>query len=54
MSDLIDLINLNELICSNAERKSNGVKPKAAILYEDESPEALWCWEISNIMLLSP
>jgi hypothetical protein len=49
---IIDAINMQELICANAERKSYGVRPKDAILYEDETVNALWCWEITNISLL--
>lgn len=49
---LLKSLNLRDLICCNAERKTYGIKAKDAILYEDESPTALWCWEISNTLLL--
>lgn len=32
-----------------AERKCYGQKPKAAIVAEDMSPEALWVWELAEI-----
>ena len=43
---------LSELICSNAERKSYGIRSKESIIYEDESEDALWCWELFNTSLL--
>lgn len=43
---------LSDIICSNAERKSYGVKEKDAITYLDESPNALWSWELTNSSLL--
>ncbi len=43
---------MRELICQSAERKSYGIKPSDAICYDDESNEALWFWEISNVTLL--
>ena len=51
--DLLKLINLSELICTNAERKSYGIKAKDANLHDDESDNALWFWELTNISLLS-
>lgn len=48
------LKGLADVICSNAERKSYGVKHKDAVTYLDEHPDALWYWEITNIGLLSP
>ena len=43
---------LPDIICSNAERKFYGVKDKDAITYIDESPNALWNWELTNSSLL--
>ena len=40
------LRGLQDLICTNAERKSYGIRCKESILYEDESPEAMYFWEI--------
>lgn len=46
------LPGLPDLICTNAERKSYGIRSKDSILYEDESEEALWYWELFNTSLL--
>jgi uncharacterized protein YlxW (UPF0749 family) len=48
----LNIIDFSDLICSNAERKSYGVRNKDSILYEDESEDALWSWEITNTLLL--
>lgn len=44
---------LGDLILSFAERKSFGVRSKDSHLYEDESPDGLWHWELKNTSLLS-
>ena len=44
---------LSDLICTNAERKSYGIRPKESLLYEDNTPEALYSWEVTNLSLLS-
>ena len=46
------LSGLPDLICTNAERKSYGIRSKDSILYEDESLDALWYWELFNTSLL--
>jgi hypothetical protein len=46
------LPGLSDLICTNAERKSYGIRSKDSILYEDESEDALWYWELFNTTLL--
>lgn len=43
---------MDELICTNAERKSYGIKDKLAVIYECESKEALWHWEMTNTLFL--
>jgi hypothetical protein len=44
---------MKDLIPGYAERKSYGVRPpKDAVLYEDESEDALWCWELFNTNML--
>jgi hypothetical protein len=45
-------LELPQLICQNAERKLYGIESKDSIIYEDESPDASWTWEIQNILLL--
>jgi hypothetical protein len=47
------LTNLGDFICQSAERRSYGVRSKESILYEDESEDALWFWEVSNVGVLS-
>lgn len=44
--------DLSDLLCSNAERKSYGIRDKDSILYECESFDALWSWELTNTLLL--
>jgi hypothetical protein len=46
------LPGLSDLICTNAERKSYGIRSKDSILYEDESEDGLWYWELFNTTLL--
>jgi hypothetical protein len=45
---------LSDFICQSAERKSYGLRSKDSILYEDDSEEALYFWEISNTTILPP
>ena len=46
------LPNLADFICQSAERRSYGVRSKESILYEDESQDALWFWEVSSVNVL--
>ena len=50
LSDLLPC--LPELICTNAERKSYGVRSKDSVLYTDDSLDSLWRWELTNTSLL--
>lgn len=34
-----------------AQRTAYGARPAKANLYEDTTPEALWCWEVNNVEL---
>jgi hypothetical protein len=48
--------NLSDLICTNAERKSFGVRDKSSlstVIYDCDSRDALWFWELSNPLVLS-
>jgi hypothetical protein len=42
LNSIFNSLNIKELICANAERKSYGIKSKDSTLYEDASKEALW------------
>ena len=41
-----------DLISSNAERKAYGLKSKSINIIDDESPDCLWYWELTNSSLL--
>jgi len=43
---------VSELITSAAERKCYGLKHKEAVPLDDETPEALWVWEVRNLSLM--
>ncbi|TNV71357.1 hypothetical protein FGO68_gene12227 [Halteria grandinella] len=43
---------LTDFVSQCAERKSYGIKSKDAILYIDESADALWHWELFNFSFL--
>jgi hypothetical protein len=46
------LPTLSDYICQTAERRSYGLRQKDSIIYDDESEEALWYWEIINTSML--
>jgi hypothetical protein len=39
-------------LCHIAERRSYGLRSKDSILYDDDSEDALFFWELSNTALL--
>jgi len=40
------IVDFDNLLLLNAQRKSYGVPPKNFNLWEDESEEAVWAWEL--------
>jgi hypothetical protein len=54
LSDSFSEFHVELLILGCATRKSYGIKPKTAILDTDQTPLALWCYELTDLTLLEP
>lgn len=46
--------DVEALIMSTALRKNYGVKVKNPRIMKDETPAALWCWEVQDLSLFEP
>jgi len=50
---LLDLVDFQDFLMTNAERKSYGIRDKLSLIYDDESNDALWSWELINFKIFS-
>ena len=48
LDSFIAMIDFNDLLMMNAQRKNYGHTPKQFDLYTDETRAALWTWELAS------
>ena len=48
MTSFLDKINYERVLLQSAQRKPYGAAPRHHDLYADETPEAIWSWELAT------